>query len=172
MNQLQDALITAIQSHHNQTRKCGVLPYVIHPIEVMKTLWNWGVRDEATLIAALLHDTLEDTSLTEEEIQVEFGEYVCTLVKELTFKDGSKKDYLQSFKDKSIDSLLIKVADRVCNVHDFMQDNIPYARPYFKRAYDLFDTCFQRGEEIRPMVALNISNSIESLADLLDKSYS
>ena len=65
------AITYAAEKHRGQTRKdAEATPYIIHPLQVCKNLWESGkVRNSNILIAAILHDTLEDTSATEEEIQ-------------------------------------------------------------------------------------------------------
>lgn len=72
--------------HRDQRRRDQARsPYINHPIEVARLLWEvGGIRDEATLAAAILHDTLEDTDTTPDEIRERFGEEVLGLVLEVT----------------------------------------------------------------------------------------
>ena len=76
------ALRFAAEKHNDQRRRDSKSsPYINHPIQVAETLWRvGGVRDEALLVAAILHDTIEDTDATPEEIQREFGKDVLELV--------------------------------------------------------------------------------------------
>jgi guanosine-3',5'-bis(diphosphate) 3'-pyrophosphohydrolase len=129
LNALQFATI----KHRNQRRKSREsIPYINHPIEVMVTLWEvGGVHEIATLIAALLHDTLEDTDATETEILELFGKEIVLLVQEVTDdkslpKHQRKLQQIESAPHKSKAAKQIKLADKICNVHDiayFPPDN-------------------------------------------------
>ena len=79
---LLKALQFATTKHRNQQRKSQeAIPYINHPIEVAMTLWEIGeIREIPTIMAALLHDTLEDTDATEIEILDLFGVQVLHLV--------------------------------------------------------------------------------------------
>ena len=69
--------------HRDQRRKNGDIPYVNHPIGVARILiQEAGIDDTATLAAAILHDTVEDTDATHEELVAEFGQEIADLVAE------------------------------------------------------------------------------------------
>ena len=70
------AVEVAKKAHEGQFRKTGE-PYIIHPLAVKKILEEWGM-DEDTIIAGILHDTIEDTDLTLDDIRNEFGESVAS----------------------------------------------------------------------------------------------
>ena len=99
-------------------------PYIIHPIGVAGLLWNVGeVRSIDVLIAAVLHDTLEDTDATEEEIEALFGPRVLYTVKEVTNDpsisgEENKLRQIEHAPHMSLDGKLVKLADRVYNVSD------------------------------------------------------
>ena len=115
----------ASKMHEGQLRKSGE-PYLIHPIAVVKILAELGM-DEDTLIAGLLHDVVEDTEYTKEELTEEFGEEIAQLVDGVT-KLGSivfenkaaqqaenlRKMFLAMSKDIRV--LIIKLADRLHNL--------------------------------------------------------
>src|SRR5262249_21539101 len=83
---LLEALAFSAERHRDQRRKgADASPYINHPIEVAQLLAGvGGVTDTATLMAAVLHDTIEDTETTAEEIQTRFGAEVRGLVEEVT----------------------------------------------------------------------------------------
>ena len=86
------AMQICFQAHKEQTDKSGV-PYVFHPFHVAECM-----KDEASTVTALLHDVVEDTEWTFEQLQAEgFGENVIEALHLLTHKDGifSEEDYLQ-----------------------------------------------------------------------------
>ena len=122
-------LLTAIHfsadRHRPQRRKDTLKsPYINHPIEVAELLWRvGGIRDQAVLLAAVLHDTIEDTATTPEEIRSLFGEQVlgivleCTDDKSLNYMDR-KRLQIETAPHKSEKAKLVKLADKICNIHD------------------------------------------------------
>jgi guanosine-3',5'-bis(diphosphate) 3'-pyrophosphohydrolase len=125
---LLTALRFSADKHRNQRRKDALKsPYINHPIEVAETLWSvGGIRDLPVLIAAVLHDTIEDTDTIPEEIQRHFGEAVLRLVLEVTDnkrlpKLERKRLQIEMASHKSPLAKCIKLADFVCNLRDMDQ---------------------------------------------------
>ena len=122
---LLKALKFAAKKHQGQRRKGeAAVPYVNHLIDVTCLLWDIGqVRDIETLAAALLHDTLEDTDTSPEELEREFGAVVRALVEEVTDdkrlpKDVRKRLQIQRAAHASRSARHIKLADKISNVRD------------------------------------------------------
>lgn len=127
---IERAIEIAREAHKGQYRKTGE-DYIVHPMAVMKILEEWGM-DEDTIIAGVLHDTVEDTSLKLDDIRKEFGESVAFLVdgvtKLSTARDGMRDidTYLPETRDNflrlmialgdDIRVLIIKLADRLHNL--------------------------------------------------------
>ena len=127
---IQLAVEVATKAHEGQFRKTGE-PYIIHPLAVKKILEEWGM-DEDTIIAGILHDTVEDTNLSLEDIRQLFGDTVAFLVdgvtKLSTARNGMRDidTYLPETKDNflrlmialgdDIRVLIIKLADRLHNI--------------------------------------------------------
>ena len=86
LNLLMKALSFAARKHRKQVRKgAEPIPYINHPIAVADLIVRTGsVRDGETIAAALLHDTVEDTKTTFEELEAEFGLAIAKLVAEVT----------------------------------------------------------------------------------------
>jgi len=83
----------AAEKHKRQKRKDQEeSPYINHPIGVAMNLWIAGVKDINVLQAAVLHDTLEDTNTTIEELEKEFGKHVATIVQECSDDKSLAKD--------------------------------------------------------------------------------
>jgi (p)ppGpp synthase/HD superfamily hydrolase len=120
------AIKFAIEKHKGQIRRETNSPYVTHPIIVSYLLASYkkSKRMDDLLVAALLHDTLEDTNATIEEIQKHFGSLVSGIVYELTndeneIKRLGKNEYLkQKMKGISSYALTIKLVDRLANISD------------------------------------------------------
>jgi len=115
----------AAYKHRNQKRKDEEkTPYINHPIAVAKIISEIGnVEDPEVLAAALLHDTIEDTKTTPEELIENFGERVCHLVQEVTDdktlpKLERKQRQIDHAKEISKDAALIKLGDKISNVTD------------------------------------------------------
>jgi guanosine-3',5'-bis(diphosphate) 3'-pyrophosphohydrolase len=124
---LFSALKFAAQKHRQQRRKDpDATPYINHPIAVAELLVRiGGVRDRATLLAALLHDTLEDTQTTPEELQQHFGQQVLFLVQEVTDQKDlpqaqRKQLQIEHAPHMSKSAQQIKVADKTCNLIDIL----------------------------------------------------
>jgi GTP diphosphokinase / guanosine-3',5'-bis(diphosphate) 3'-diphosphatase len=123
------ALIKAVhfaaEKHHDQRRKdTQATPYINHPIEVMRLLWQeGGVRDVEILLAALLHDTIEDTGTQPEEIENAFGGRVLALVQEVSDDKSMPQEERKRRQEEHADSLSngakqIKLADKTSNVRE------------------------------------------------------
>jgi GTP diphosphokinase / guanosine-3',5'-bis(diphosphate) 3'-diphosphatase len=123
------ALRFAARKHRDQRRKGSAnQPYINHPIDLADILWRvGGVRDTATLTAALLHDTVEDTGASPDEIRTEFGQEVRDLVMEVTDdkslpKAERKRLQIINAPHKSPKARQIKLADKISNVSELAQD--------------------------------------------------
>jgi (p)ppGpp synthase/HD superfamily hydrolase len=122
------ALAFAARKHRYQRRK-GIesLPYVNHLIEVAETLAVAGVSDSITLQAAVLHDTIEDTDTTPEELDELFGAEVRRVVEEVTDDPGlsseqQKKEQVEHAPGLSERARVLKIADKISNVRGIADD--------------------------------------------------
>ena len=122
-----EALNFARKKHAGQMRKDGVTPYIEHPIgvaEIVEDFYTDELRLETMMVAALLHDTIEDTETSYDEILEFFGKTVADLVEELTSDKEAQKmmgkaQYLKTkMQYMSEDALIIKIADRLYNMRD------------------------------------------------------
>ena len=159
---VQRAVELAVKHHAKQVRENRFpMPYVVHPMDVLHLLGVWGANHVDVSCAAICHDLLEDTKCEEAEITDAIGPEATSIVKELTFLPPvgvkghdfnlAKDEYLRSFATKSVKSLVVKVADRICNTNDFISD-VPdgrtYAPKYWAKADDLFYVFYERLEEV------------------------
>jgi guanosine-3',5'-bis(diphosphate) 3'-pyrophosphohydrolase len=122
---IEKALAFATEKHKNHTRADEEkTPYIVHPIAVKHILSEMGgVEDVEVLAAALLHDTLEDTPTTREELIENFGQRVCSLVEEVsddkTLSKKTRKDLqIEHAPQLSEGAVLIKLGDKISNVTD------------------------------------------------------
>ena len=120
---IERAIALALRAHEAQVRKGdGQLPYVVHPVTVALILSRY-TGDEDTIIAGLLHDTLEDTLVTAEEVEREFGPKVRDMVLDVTEPDlpslsweTRKARYLRRLQMAPRPSLLVAGADKIANL--------------------------------------------------------
>ena len=111
--------------HRDQRRK-GVKgsPYINHPLAVVSLLaGEGGVADTDVLMAAILHDTIEDTLTTRAELEREFGVAVASIVAEVTDEKGQSKKLRKEMQVAHAPRLtreakLVKLADKICNLRD------------------------------------------------------
>lgn len=176
MDTIENAIHFIQMAHIGQKRKYSGLPYVVHPIEVMKRISGYGIRHAGDLVSALVHDVHEDCSeMFSSMVLKSFGPYVYRNMIECSYIPDdkyTKDDYIKSFKHKSPISLIIKIADRYCNVQDFIRSgNKKYAKKYAKKAqplYDIFvnsiknDTCYFDDDIVRKVLM--------DIAELIDPS--
>jgi len=132
LNKLLEAASFAAKKHRNQKRKgSDAEPYINHPLEVANLLANIGkVEDYNILIAAILHDTIEDTETTKEEIIGRFGEEVCSYVLEVTDdkslpKQVRKQKQVEHAPHLSYGAKQIKLGDKISNITD-VTNNPPH----------------------------------------------
>ncbi|MCV3743652.1 RelA/SpoT family protein [Ureaplasma sp. ES3154-GEN] len=130
IDMVNEAFVFANQKHGDQQRKSGE-PFIVHPITTVKTLVSW-LMDEKTLVAGMLHDVIEDTNCSEQELNAAFGQEVTKLVmyvtkvsvyarnqrnkinKDKTLEMYSIKVFMSMVED--IRAMIIKLADRYHNM--------------------------------------------------------
>ncbi len=142
--ELLDAVIFAADRHKNQRRKdAEASPYINHPIALAHLLaTTGGVYDINVLRAAILHDTIEDTETTYDELKSRFGIAVANIVQEVTDdkalpKLRRKELQVEHAPHKSKEAALVKLADKICNLRDIA--NSPPADWPLSRRQEYFD---------------------------------
>ena len=129
LSKLLQAARFAAKKHHGQTRKGeSAEPYIVHPLSVANLLVKIGqVQDFDVLIAAVLHDTIEDTKTTKDEITELFGATVCGYVLEVTddknlSKEERKLKQIEHAPHLSHGAKQVKLADKISNITDIMEN--------------------------------------------------
>jgi guanosine-3',5'-bis(diphosphate) 3'-pyrophosphohydrolase len=127
LSRLMKAMEFAAEKHKYQRRRgYDRLPYINHPIKVANLLIEIGCGESNLIISALLHDVLEDTEATAEEIREHFGTEVLNTVLELTDDMNlayaeRKRLQIEKAPSLSMDARKIKIADKICNIRDIIQ---------------------------------------------------
>ncbi len=128
MDLVTQAFVYANKMHQGQLRKSKCCdPYISHPFEVMLMLSNNGVTDPAILAASLLHDVVEDTKASHDDILKLFGKEISAYVREVSddktlAKRERKKQQLQRIKQASLGAQMIKIADKWSNCRELNSD--------------------------------------------------
>jgi GTP diphosphokinase / guanosine-3',5'-bis(diphosphate) 3'-diphosphatase len=155
----------AAHKHRDQRRKgAEASPYINHPIALANVLANEaGITDPIILAAALLHDTIEDTDTTPEELEHKFGNDIAAIVIEVTddkslAKTERKRLQVEHAASLSNQAKLVKLADKICNVRDMSQSPPVDWSP--ERRAEYFTWAKQVVDQIR-----GVSPILESLFD-------
>lgn len=133
-----DAIEYAARAHREHYRKGTKIPYIIHPISVAKILIEYDCAEEV-IIAGLLHDAIEDTAVTFEDIRRSFGEKVASLVKAASEPDKSdtwenrKRHTIECLKTAPMDVLLLSCADKLDNIRSIKEDYERFGESVWKR---------------------------------------
>jgi len=138
------AMAFAAHKHRDQRRKdvCAS-PYINHPIQLVDVLCNEaGVSDVNVLCAAILHDTIEDTETTAEELAEHFGQQISNIVVEMSddtnlCRADRKQAQIYHAAELTDEAKLVKLADKICNLRD-VADNPP-AGWEIQRRQEYFD---------------------------------
>ena len=165
---LLKALAFAAHKHRDQRRKDPeASPYINHPIALADVLVNeGGVTDVEVLAAALLHDTVEDTATTHQELADAFGSRVARIVAEVT-DDKSlpraerKRAQIEHAGALSPEAKLVKLADKICNLRDVAERppaswSLERRREYFDWAKQVVDRL--RGAQARLEAAFDVAH--------------
>ena len=182
--QTDRAVLFVAEKHLGQYRKNSGLPYVVHVLEVLKKLATWGVTDDDVRAAAVLHDYIEDCdmhltyaqkyTLIAEDFNLRIADMVLECSREVDHESRQQKyDFLSSFRIKSVESVLIKVADRVCNCADYEREDKgdAYFLKYGLQAYPLFQRMYDETQVIRSkfVTEVGLKQLIRDVSDLTQK---
>jgi len=181
MNTILKAVQFAEYKHRGQERKdIKRSPYISHPISVASVISEvGGIDDLEVLAAALLHDTVEDTGTSLDELEKEFGERVRKLVEEVTDdknlpKDERKKRQIEHAARLSDEAVLIKLGDKISNVKDVIYSppsdwNTERRKKYLDWAEAVINNC----SNVNPSMKKHFANMLAAgrQALLIEKDF-
>ena len=132
MKLVTQAMIFAAEKHDGAVRKASNIPYIVHPMEAVEIVATM-TKDQELLAAAVLHDTVEDTDTTVEQIRTEFGDRIASLVasESDTMPEGvSEEDSWHARKQAAIDRLarashdakIVALGDKLSNMRAIARD--------------------------------------------------
>lgn len=169
MDPIQKALLFAERAHAGQVRKYTGVPYIIHPINVAATVTSLPDSTSEMVQAALLHDTVEDTDTTFEDIVMLFGSKVAMMVHGLT--DASLNERFKEWnreRRKAIDRKqlascsaevqTIKMADMIDNSPSILAFAPGFAKIYMDEKRALFEVLTKGDKSLRDIAGLMLAN--------------
>ena len=129
---LDRAIIFAVRAHAGTERRGKGYPYIVHPLEAVEIV-STMTADQELLAAAALHDTVEDTGVTVEQLRAEFGDRVAALVEEESdkFEEGvseadswhaRKRAAIERLSKASRDAKMVALGDKLSNMRAIARD--------------------------------------------------
>ncbi len=158
MSVIEKAIEVAAKAHDHQYRKATSLPYITHPFTVGMLLMNYGYAEEI-VAAGILHDTLEDTELTLEDLRRDFGDVIAELVKGASEADKSlsweerKQATIENLAFAKKDLCLVVCADKLHNLRSIRKEMELNGEKVWER--------FKRGREKQAWYYREIIRSLE-----------
>ncbi len=167
MDVFDKALIFAVEKHSGQIRKMASTPYILHPIEVASIVGTM-TDDKNTLSAAVLHDTVEDTDTTIEEIREKFGKRVALLVMTETEDKRPELPPEATWEDRKAETLLIlkntkDIAVKMMWLGDKLSNIRSLARAYEKSGDEIWQYFNQKDPKRQAWYYTSIADSLEEL---------
>ncbi len=169
------AIVFAAEKHKYQRRKgFNRIPYINHPLKVAQILSDCGEDDEELLIASILHDVIEDTDATVDEIIKNFSKDICDLILEVSddkkMSDSMRKELqIISAATLSEKAKKLKIADKICNIHDIVNYPLYWStrrkKNYLEWAQKVVDGC--RG--VNPELEFLFSQTFDEGMKILGK---
>ena len=170
MNFIEKAHIFAKTAHKDQKRKFTLEPYILHPEHTAQLLWEAtsGKATQYEYAAALLHDVVEDTVITIDEIGRYFGAEVMDLVSELTTnevekeKEGKDKYLSKSMNKMTNKALNIKLCDRLSNVISLDNEKVPtkFVNKYYNETLYILNNLDRKLDVIHEQIITKINNML------------
>jgi len=165
---LDRAIIFAVRAHGGTERRGKGFPYIVHPMEAMEIVATI-TSDQELLAAAALHDTVEDTAVTVEEIRSEFGERIASLVaaESDVFEEGvSEEDSWHVRKKAAIDRLARASHDaKIVALGDKLSNMRAIARDYAVKGDELWNLFHAKDRRDHEWHYRGLADSLRELSD-------
>lgn len=161
----------AVRAHATQTRRFSGLPYVVHLDSVVRILQSFEIETPPVLAAAYLHDTVEDTDTTMQDVFDAFGEPVAELVYWLTDAEQGKRTIRKVMSawrlgGAPFDAKLIKLADFIDNTEDICHNDRHFAPVYLREKSKILDAMARtEGARLTALPIFASANRIKTLDD-------
>lgn len=169
MDIFEKALCFAIEKHSGQVRKFSSTPYILHPLEV-STIVGTMTDDKEILAAAVLHDTVEDTDATLEEIREKFGKRVALLVMTETEEKREELPAAQTWELRKEETLLIlentkDIGVKMMWLGDKLSNIRSFRREYEKNGHEIWKSLNQKDPAKQAWYYSTIAKYLSSLRE-------
>lgn len=165
---LDRAIVFAVKAHHNTERRGKGFPYIVHPMEAVEIVATI-TSDQELLAAAALHDTIEDTDVTVEDIRREFGDRIADLVHAESdqFPEGvSEEDSWHDRKQAAIDRLSAASHDaKIVAMGDKLSNMRAIARDYAMKGDELWKIFHAKNKADHEWHYRGLAASLSELSD-------
>ena len=165
---LDRAIAFAVKAHHNTERRGKGFPYIVHPMEAVEIVATI-TSDQELLAAAALHDTVEDTEVTVEQLRAEFGDRVAELVfaESDRFTEGvSEEDSWHDRKQAAIDRLASASHDaKVVAMGDKLSNMRAIYRDYMTKGDELWNIFHAKDKASHEWHYRGLADSLKELSD-------
>ena len=165
---LDRAIIFAVKAHHNTERRGKGFPYIVHPMEAVEIVATI-TPDQELLAAAALHDTIEDTDITVEQIRTLFGNRIAELVHAESdqFTEGvSEEDSWHDRKQAAIDRLTHASHDaKIVAMGDKLSNMRAIARDYAVKGDELWNIFHVKDKASHEWHYRGLANALKELSD-------
>jgi len=163
---IEQAIRAAAVLHQGQSRKGqSPYPYITHPFAVSCIIADY-TNDENTIIAGLLHDTLEDTNYTAEELETDFGPQVLEIVLGVTENKDAKSwqerkaSYLAALKHAPTESFIVAAADKIHNLRSVVEEYHENPEGYVRDFGGTLAERFAHYERLANLFSVKLENDI------------
>ena len=168
MNKIDLALEVAARAHRDQVRKGTDIPYIAHPCAVGFILARAGCAEDV-VVAGILHDTVEDTDLTLDDIEKDFGSAVADIVKGCSEPDKSlpwedrKRHTIEFLRHAALEVRLVTCADKLHNVRSILAERQVIGNKVWDR--------FKQGKELQEWYYRRLVESLSGQDGLLFQAF-
>ena len=169
MDLLEKSVAFALRAHEGQVRKKSGIPYILHPMEAA-TIASTLTDDREVLAAVMLHDTVEDTDTTLDEIRREFGDRVAQLVKgetENEYPDMTREESWKLRKEESLRRLranddhsvkILWISDKLSNARSML-------RIYEEKGDEMWNLFHQKDKSVQEWYYRSVADALKELSD-------
>lgn len=172
---LDDAVLFATRAHHGQRRRYTDMPYIGHCLEVMELVGSVP-HTEAMLAAAVLHDTLEDTHVTEKELLHAFGDEITRMVILLSdLEEGNRATRKRLTRIRLAGApgpvQTIKLADLISNTRTIVQHDKNFAVTYLREIRELMPFLTKGDPDLYSRAVASLSKGEAAISEFLGRPF-
>ncbi len=169
MDLLEKSVAFALRAHEGQVRKKSGTPYILHPMEAV-TIASTLTDDREVLAAVMLHDTVEDTDVTLDEIRQEFGERVAQLVKgetENEYPEMTREESWAMRKEESLRRLYANGDDsvKIMWISDKLSNARSMFRIYEEKGDEMWNLFHQKDKRVQERYYRSVADALKELSD-------